>query len=379
MLVCAQCNAVYDDAANFCRTDGLPLVPLAAETHIATGEIVNESLRIVERLRTDRFGVVYRVEDQVHAGSSYALRLFNRGLVNSLVFSKLSMLAALLRGAIDDPDILTGYIPIQLEDGRYALLYDDCPGTLLEAVIRREAPLTPDFVVTTLLRIADVLNSAHRADLVHGDVTPENILVTGRSDRGLSIKLLDFGIVSTIRAYNPRAIAIQSTGAGCKAYDNYFAPELVTGRGAAADERTEVFSLGALCYHMLSGWIPFSDAAIEGASAVYATADPRPLVVLSPQLGVPRALEQTMLRAMELDPSARHASLGELVEELQEIQLDLSITPPAIVAEAASDAGARPSDRSTEGNEASESVATTGELAPERDEESDLRTPRARI
>jgi serine/threonine-protein kinase len=328
MAVCPKCNTVYGEDANFCRIDGVPLLPLASETHLAVGSVVNESLRVVERMRTDRFGVVYRVDDEIHPGRAYALRLFVRGLVNSRVYGALSDLASRLAGELDEPEILGGYIPIQLEDGRYAMLADDYPGSILDEVIQREAPFTPELVVSTLLRIAEILVPAHRAGLVHGTLTPESILVADRSERGLAIKLLDFGLVATIRQHNARALATLSSAPSLKIYDNYYAPELVAGRGAQPDEKTEIYSLGALCYHMLSGWVPFTEAAIEGDAAVYLTEDPRPLVMLNQELGIPRDLEATMLQAMALDPGARHASLGELIERLQEIELDFSISPP---------------------------------------------------
>jgi eukaryotic-like serine/threonine-protein kinase len=328
MHVCPKCNAVYEGEAKFCKADGTPLTPLTSETHIPLGVTVNESLRVVERLRTDRFGVVYRVDDTIEVGESFALRLFRRGLVNSRVFDALSKLADRLREKLTEHDILAGYIPIQLEDGRYALLSTDFPGTALDQIILNEAPLTTTFVVGTLLRIADVIAGAHRAGLVHGNITPENVLVVDRGERGAAIKLADFGVASTIRKHNARALTAPLQNKRLQIYDNYYAPELVTSRSVAADERTDIFSLGALCYQMLSGWIPFSEAAIEGdTSAVYPSEDPRPLLVLNKELGIPRALEQAMLKALEVDPAARFGSLGELIEVLQEIEFDLSIMP----------------------------------------------------
>ena len=90
------------------------------------------------------------------------------------------------------------------------------------------------------------------------------------------------------------------------------------GRGVEPDERTDVFSLGALCYQMLSGWIPFSEAAIEGDTAVYVTEDPRPLMVLNKELGIPRALEEAMLKALELDPGPTGDDLLALADAVRE-------------------------------------------------------------
>ena len=327
MPVCPKCNAVYEGDARFCRTDGVQLLAVAAETHLPLGVVVNESLRVIERTRTDRFGVVYRVEDAIDAGQTFALRLFRRGLVNSRVNAALGVLAERLRETLREPDILTDYIPIHLEDGRYALLSTDYPGTVLDTLIQKEAPLKPEFVVATMLRIADVLSAAHRVGLVHGNLTPENVVVVDRTERGLTIKVADLGVASTIRQHNGRALAALPELVRLQSYDNYFAPELVTGRGVEPDERTDIFSLGALCYQMLSGWIPFTEAAIEGDTAVYLTEDPRPLMVLNKELGIPRALEETMLKALDLDPAARFGSIAELIDVLQEIEFDLSILP----------------------------------------------------
>jgi serine/threonine-protein kinase len=297
----------------------------------------------------------------------------------------LGRLAERLRDDLDEPDILTDYIPIQLEDGRYALLSRDFPGTILDALIVNEAPLKPRFVVAALLRLADVLSNAHQAGLVHGNLTPENVIVVDRNERGLTVKLADFGVASTIRQHNARALTAPPELVRLQAYDNYYAPEIVTGRGVEANERTDIFSLGALCYQMLSGWIPFTEAAIEGDAAVYLTEDPRPLMVLNKELGIPRALEQTMLKALELDPESRQASIADLIEELQEIELDLSILPSPAGRRRSGSAAAPPS--SLLADDDLPPGRTTGELVPrgtgeredgpdsEADEEPDVPRP----
>jgi eukaryotic-like serine/threonine-protein kinase len=327
MPVCPKCNTVYEDDLKFCSTDGTHLVPMTGETHLPIGIVVNESLKVVDRVRTDRFGVVYRVEDTIAPSRSLSLRLFRRGLVTSKVFDALGGLAERLRASLDEPHIVANYIPIQLEDGRYALLADDCHGSSLDTILAREAPLTAPYTVMALVRIADILSSAHRFGLFHGNVTPENVIVVDRTDRTLTIKLVDFGIASTIRRHNARALTSPLDLFPLRNYDNYYPPELVTGRGTHADARADVFAIGALCYQMLSGWIPFTEAALERDSAVYLTDDPRPLIVLNKELGIPHALEQTMLKALERNPSARYQTMAELVDALQEIELEISIRP----------------------------------------------------
>jgi serine/threonine protein kinase len=328
MRVCPKCNAVYEaEDLKFCRWDGTLLAPIASEVHLALGSVVNESLRVIEVVRADRFGVVYRVEDAIVRSRSVALRLFRTGYMTPEVFEALGDLAGRLRSSLHERDILANFIPIQLEDGRYGLLSDHCPGTTLDVIIAREAPLAPAVVVTALLRIVDVLGSAHRVGLFHGNVTPENVIVTDRTESNLAVKIAEFGVASTIRTHNARSMAEFTAFSLLRDYNNYYAPELVTAHSVETDERTDVFSMGALCYHMLSGWIPFSDAALEGPSAVYNAGDPRPLAMLNKELGVPRELEQAMLKALEYDPGARYGSLIELIDALQEIELDLSIMP----------------------------------------------------
>ena len=357
MPVCPKCNTIYVDDVRFCKADGSPLIPHSSETYIPLGVVVNESLRVVDRLRTDRFGVVYRVEDAIDPGDVFALRLFRRGLVNSKVFGALGQLAERLMQGLLEPDVLGDYIPIQLEDGRYALLSTDFPGTPLDEVITSEAPLKPPFVVSVLLRVADVLTGAHSAGFVHGNITPENVLLVDRSERGVTVKLADFGLATTIRIHNARALTAPAGAVRLQNYDNYYAPEIVTGRGVEADDRTDIFSLGALCYQMLSGWIPFSAASIEGDVAVYLTEDPRPLMVLNKELGIPRALEETMLKALELNPESRHRSIAEMIEVLQEIELDLSIMP---------EPGAEPRRRSSRLIEASRMIEDSAAAIPTR-------------
>ncbi|MEW6737245.1 MAG: PEGA domain-containing protein, partial [Acidobacteriota bacterium] len=127
--------------------------------------------------------------------------------------------------------------------------------------------------------------------------------------------------------YNPRGLNRNTGEMKLRNYATYYAPELFV-LDAEVDARADIYSLGALCYHMLSGLPPFTnDNSIKGP--IYIIDDPRPLLMLRQELEIPNSLEKLMLKALSRDPAKRQNSLEEFIESLQEICFDLSVLIPS--------------------------------------------------
>ncbi|MEW6736573.1 MAG: hypothetical protein AB1489_35110, partial [Acidobacteriota bacterium] len=208
MSVCPKCNTSYTGTLKFCSLDGVPLINCSEEVYLSLGSIINDSLSVIARLRTDSLGVIYQVADKIVTGRVSCLRLFHPGVTTQATFSGLEQLGALLREWLDCSDITTNYIPIELEDGRTGLLSDFCAGVTFDDALTREAPLPPQICASLLLSLAEILKTAHLAGFVHGSLTPENILVTEYHSKKISewpnisqLKLIDFSIGRIIVRY----------------------------------------------------------------------------------------------------------------------------------------------------------------------------------
>ena len=183
-------------------------------------------------------------------------------------------------------------------------IHDIGPGYLVLEYIEGApmgGPLGADEAVRLASQVADALHAAHQKGILHRDLKPANILVTtdGRA------KVLDFGLAKVMTAEHDATHTIEGTVAGTAAY---MSPEQAQGK--VLDARSDVFSLGAVLYEMLSGARAFDgDTAPEILSAVLRD-DPPPLVAAD-------GLEQVVRRCLAKHPAERFSSMLELKAALQ--------------------------------------------------------------
>jgi eukaryotic-like serine/threonine-protein kinase len=192
--------------------------------------------------------------------------------------------------------------------------------TLSEEVEAREGIERRLELLPAVVRVAQTLAFAHDNGVVHRDVKPDNVMIGKHGDT----ILLDWGIARV------RGMPAMSMGDGADSQDlqtettragaivgtpAYMAPEQARGLTEEVDERTDVFALGALLYHVLSGRPPFKAEAGTDPLARARSADAPPLTDLAPK--APAALVVIVARAMERDPADRYQTAGELAEALE--------------------------------------------------------------
>jgi serine/threonine-protein kinase len=197
------------------------------------------------------------------------------------------------------------------EDGTFYYVMEYLPGPSLEELVRRHGPLPPGRAVHLLRQACGALQEAHGAGLIHRDVKPGNILVCERGGEHDVAKLLDFGLV---RARGPDADGQQLTQEGTIAgTPAYMSPEQAAGR-TDLDGRSDVYSVGALAYFLLTGRPPFvRQTAVQTLAAHLGEA------VAPPDRGrpeVPADLSTVVLRCLEKDPARRFPDAASLEREL---------------------------------------------------------------
>jgi serine/threonine-protein kinase len=197
------------------------------------------------------------------------------------------------------------------EDGTFYYVMEYLPGLSLQDLVDRHGPLPPGRAVYLLRQVCAALREAHAIGLVHRDIKPSNILACERGGVHDVAKLVDFGIVQGIAA-GPEAarLTLQGMIAGSPPY---MAPEQASGK-SAVDGRTDIYSLGAVAYFLLTGQPPFvRDTAMQLLMAhVY---DPVvPPGELRPDL--PPDLEDVVLRCLAKEPAQRYADADGLERDL---------------------------------------------------------------
>jgi YVTN family beta-propeller protein len=254
--------------------------------------------RIVSLIGRGGMGVVYLAE-HVALDRRVALKVVAPELQEDGSFRERFLREARLAASLEHPNIIPVY-DAGVEGGTLFLAMRFVDGENLGAVIEREGRLHPDRAVEILVKVASALDEAHRNDLVHRDVKPDNVLL-GKTG---GVYLTDFGLVRRLDS----ASRLTKTGYMMGTL-NYMAPEVF--RGQEIDGRTDVYSLACVLFECLTGTPPFPHE-LQPAVISSHLMDPAPRVTASqPQL--PIAIDQVVARGMAKDPEDRFRTSGELM------------------------------------------------------------------
>lgn len=269
----------------------------------------------------------YELLEKLGEGSLFAAYRARDHETNALVTVKLLLpafaddpaLVSTLRRCFTDSSVLnhpriTRILQVAEHEGQLVLVTEFVRGINLKERIRRVAPFTLSVAVDIALAVAEGLESAHRAGIVHGDLRPHNIIV---SQEGL-IKITDFGLLPVFQA-SPMAHTAWLTRAA-----PYLPPEVSEGWqvGPAAD----IYALGVILFEMITGGVPFP-ADTPVAIALRHAKDPPP----SPRAinpGVPRAVEGIVLKAMQKLPENRYPDMASMLQDLRAVHDALRFGKP---------------------------------------------------
>jgi serine/threonine protein kinase len=199
----------------------------------------------------------------------------------------------------------------QTQDGTFYYVMEYLPGLNLQELVQRYGPLPAGRVIHFLRQMCAALHEAHANGLIHRDIKPSNVLVTERGGVPDVIKLLDFGLVHCVRSGAADARLTQQ--GMILGSPPYMSPEQALGK-EQVDARTDIYSLGALAYFLLTGQPPFvRETAMQVLMAhVYEAVTPPSRL----RAEVPADLEAVILRCLEKDPARRFPTVEALEEAL---------------------------------------------------------------
>jgi len=244
-------------------------------------------------------GIVYRAT-QLALGRPVALKLIASELAADVSFRDRFKRESQLAALIDHPGIIPVYEAGEADGLLFtAMRFVDGPD--LQQLLGREH-LEPARAVAIVSQIAAALDAAHRRSLVHRDIKPANILLADEGGEEHAY-LTDFGLSK--RTGTTSALTQDGSFVGTL---DYVAPEQI--RGEHFDGRADVYALGCVLYHALTGVVPF-DRDSEVATMQAHLNDPPPrLSAAAP--GVPAGIDAVIERALAKDPADRFATAGEL-------------------------------------------------------------------
>jgi serine/threonine-protein kinase len=253
--------------------------------------------RIEERIGRGGMGVVYRAQ-HLNLQRRAAIKIIAPDLAESEGFRERFTREARIAAALQHPNIVTVYDAGEV-DGMLYLAMQFIRGEDLSGILRRDGRLRPYRAIDVCRQVASALDAAHAMGLIHRDVKPANVLIEGRN-----AFLTDFGLTKQA------GTNAQLTRAGDMVGTiHYVAPEQIEGRRVSA--RSDVYALGCLLYHCLSGQVPFAHETDVAVIYAHLSEQPPRLSELRPEL--PDGLDAVMAKALDKSPDRRFPSCGDMI------------------------------------------------------------------
>lgn len=271
--------------------------------------------KIVAQIGVGGMGIVYEAED---------LTLKRRVAIKTL--KDLSSHGARLlteAQAVSDiahPSIATIYEYGETEEGQPYIIMELVRGKPLDEFIR-DSHLNLFQIIEIIIKVASALSAAHERGIIHRDIKPSNILINVDH----SVKVLDFGLAKQLQntddtSSEGRDPDITQTMEGViLGTPLYLSPEQALGK--SVDKRSDIFSLGALLYESVTDRSPFYAAGVMEICDRIKRDDPPPPSKINP--GIPRDLDNAILKALAKKPGDRYQTMAELIEDLNVLQTDL--------------------------------------------------------
>ena len=323
----------------------------------AVGEVV-AGYRLDALAGSGGMGVVYRATD-AELGRTVALKLIAPERAGDPALRELFVRESLTAARLEHPNV----IPIHRagdDDGRLFIAMRFVEGASLQELISASpGGVPPGRAARIVARVADALDAAHARGLVHRDVKPANVLIAD-PDGEEHVYLTDFGLSVPNR---PGAAAAPGGWAGTLAY---LAPEQID--GGPLDARTDVYALGCVLFHALTGRPPFGGG--DEDAVLQAHRSQQPPAPSSVVTGLPPAMDAVVRRAMAKRPEDRFASAGELGRAALSARYDVALLVDAADRDAAGtiagglgEAGLHPLVVADGGRGAAEGVRASGACA----------------
>ncbi len=269
---------------------------------------------LIEEIARGGMGVVYKAR-QRSLDRIVAVKMILFGSMASAEQIRRFRIEASAAGSLQHPNIVTVH-EVGLHEGQHFLVMDYVDGPNLSRLVQ-DHPLPAKQAATYLKAIADAVQYAHDRGILHRDLKPSNVLI-GSDDRP---RVTDFGLAKRLTNSKLETPNTELTLSGhVLGSPNYLPPEQSGGAKTKVGRTSDVYSLGAILYHLLTARPPFRAETISETLQQVQTSEPLSPRLLNPS--VPRDLETICLKCLEKEPSRRYATAQEVAEELDRFSKD---------------------------------------------------------
>jgi serine/threonine-protein kinase len=330
-MTCPNCKVSNDDGALFCVncgaslldaremptmrdsavTDILPHNFVAAvqpgvESDALLGYTIDGRYRIEAKLGTGGMGAVYR-GTRLLIGDEVAIKILHPEQVAVAQSAERFRREAQAAARLKHPNAVSVYDFGVTNEGLFYLVMELVEGESVRSIIKQRGPFTPSAAADVLAQVCAALDEAHRQNIIHRDIKPDNIMIH-QTTGGLRVKVLDFGIA---KLRDQSASNLTQTGS-VMGTPHYMSPEQCIGE--ELDSRSDVYSLGIVLYEMLAGVVPFNSPTSTAVVVQHVNQPPPPLRAMN--MSIPPAVEAVVMHALEKRREARPQTAGTLAHEL---------------------------------------------------------------
>ena len=321
-MKCPKCQTANPEDSRFCNHCATPLPPsgdisgLHTKTlqvpviELARGSTFASRYEFIEELGKGGMGRVYKVFDN-KVKEEVALKLLNPDIASDeRTITRFSNELKFAR-KISHKNVCRMF-DLNEEEGTHYITMEYVPGEDLKSMLRMTKQLSVGTAISLTKQVCGGLAEAHKLGVIHRDLKPSNIMI----DREGKVRIMDFGIA---RSAESKGITRAGRMVGTP---EYMSPEQVD--GVEADQRSDVYSLGAILFEMVTGVQPFdgeSSLSIALKHKTEPTPDPREL-----KEQISKELSRVIMKCMEKDKEKRYQSAEELLFDLTMIEKGLSST-----------------------------------------------------
>jgi serine/threonine protein kinase len=309
---CPHCREVHAEDVLVCpkETKVLPL----------EGRMLDGKFRFTKLLGAGGMGAVWRAQN-VRVRKAVAIKLMHPEFAGNPGILDRFKNEATAAGQIGSQHICDIYDFGASALGPYIVL-EMLNGRSFGELIQQYGRVDPGLAAIVMRQALIGLEAAHQVGIIHRDLKPENIFLHEPSPGHLLVKLMDFGISKFSQGGNDG-----KTGVGVlMGTPEYMSPEQAEG-AASADQRTDIWAMGAILYKALTGIEAFGGATMAATLVALSTKEPKPIESLVS--GVPPELIAVVRRCLIKDPAGRFQSARELADALAPFEQLASGTLPA--------------------------------------------------
>ncbi|MBI4851579.1 MAG: serine/threonine protein kinase [Acidobacteria bacterium] len=352
MKECAQCNKCFDDDVAVCPKDNQPLM----ET-LPGSSILDIKYQLESCIGRGGMGAVYRAK-HIHLNRPFAIKTVLPEFASRDPQAKERFLQeAQAAAAIQHPNVVAITDFGVTSDKLFYYVMEYIEGKSLGDILRKESAMPPDRVYKIFKQVLAGIGAAHRLHMVHRDLKPSNIMLTTlvnlqddfkiliplndepedkKTNDNEIAKVVDFGLARFVKTAVNRSSNLQEGGLVGSPF--YMSPEQCE-EASNVDERSDIYSLGVILFHMLTGEVPFKGSSLTAVLSAHLLKPPPSPRTIKPE--IPEKLEKVVLKSLAKKPELRYQNISEFADEFdtamsiyatpegQKLNVTVQTSPPA--------------------------------------------------